>query len=62
MNEMTRKTDQKKVLQWRCTKTPLDYFEAACCIAGMINTITGQTFGSYLFDEFGLQVMEEIEL
>jgi|GEM_PF-3175605 hypothetical protein len=57
-----RDIDGKKVLLWKYIESQPNYFEAVCCIGGMINTITGQTFGSYLFDESNIPILEEIEL
>lgn len=58
----TRNMDGKKVLLWKYVESQKNYFEIACCISGMINTITGQTFGSYIFDEASIKILEEIEL
>ena len=58
----TRKSDNKKVLLWKYIEAQSNYFEVACCLGGMINTITGQVFGAYLFDESNIQILEEIEL
>ena len=57
-----RKADNKKVLLWKYVKAQQDYFEVACCLSGMINTITGQPFSPYLFDESTIETLEEIEL
>lgn len=58
----TRKSDNKNVLIWKYVEAQSDFFEVACCLGGMINTITGQVFGAYLFDESSIKVLEEIEL
>lgn len=57
-----RKADNKNVLLWKYIEAQSNYFEVACCLGGMINTITGQVFGQYLFDESNIQILEEIEL
>lgn len=56
-----RNHDNKNVLLWKYVEAKSNYFEVACCIGGMINTITGQVFGSYLFDESSIEILEEIE-
>ena len=58
----TRNKDKKKVLLWKYVEAQSNYFEVACCLGGMINTITGQVFGEYLFDESSIKILEEIEL
>ena len=58
----TRRSDNKEVLLWKYIEAQSNYFEVACCLGGMINTITGQVFGEYLFDEANIQILEEIEL
>lgn len=58
----TRRIDNKKVLLWKYVEVQQNYFEVACCLSGMINTITGQFFDPYLFDEFTIKILEEIEL
>jgi hypothetical protein len=57
-----RNRDQKKVLLWKFIEAQDNYFEVACCVGGMVNTITGQAFGSYLFDESSIQTLEEVEI
>lgn len=57
-----RRSDGKEVLLWKYVEAQSDYFEVACCLGGMINTITGQVFGAYLFDESSIKVLEEVEL
>ncbi|OGT09023.1 MAG: hypothetical protein A2X78_01890 [Gammaproteobacteria bacterium GWE2_37_16] len=57
-----RNRDNKRVLLWKYIKDQTNYLEVACCLAGMINTITGQVFDPYLFDESTIQILEEIEL
>ena len=62
VQDVIRNKDGKKVLLWKYVKSQTGYFEAACCIGGMINTITGATFGRYLFNESDIPILEEIEL
>jgi len=62
VQNLVRNSDQKAVLLWKYVESQSNYFEAACCLGGMINTITGQVFGSYLFNEASIKVLEEIEL
>ena len=59
---LRRKKDNKDVLVWQYVEAQKNYFEVACCIGGMINTITGQQFGTYLFDESSIKVLDEVEL
>jgi len=57
-----RNSDGKKVLFWKYVKAQKKYFEVAICLSGMINTITGQNFDPYLFEQSNIKILEEIEL
>ena len=57
----TRIKDNKKVLLWKYINSQDGYFEVACCISGMVNTITGKSFSPYLFDESNISILEEVE-
>jgi hypothetical protein len=57
-----RISDNREILLWKYIEAQPNFFEVACCLSGMINTITGQTFGKYLFDESSIKILEEIEL
>jgi len=58
-----RNEDNSSVLLWRFIRNQSKYYEAVCCIGGMINTISGQNFGNYLFDESNdIEILEEVNL